>query len=182
MHIGHINLEKSMNEHGEHFVYLVERLSQHRVQQHVIARNLSLAKRLTVYEGVTVGPVTRTPVMAYVMMPHVDIVHAHDDLAGQAALLMALTRSIPYVITRRSLLPMGRNPVVKSVYARATGVIRTTDAIEPLPVPAAPQDIIEDIVHAGHEDFDLHANRVAAEHMRVYRRAADSSRVPAALL
>lgn len=127
VYIGHINLAKSCNGAGEFFVNLVEALQQGRVRQHVLVRSVALAKRLDLMDNVTVGPVVRSAVMAYCLMPHVDVVHIHDPSEGQSGLLLTLTRSIPFVLTHHGELP-GRNPLTQAVYKRASGIIYQSDA------------------------------------------------------
>lgn len=184
MLVGHINLETSMNGTGEHFIRLVEALSRQGIMQHVLVANHSLAKRINVYDGVTIGPVVRTPIMAYCLMTDVKVLHAHDNGGGQAALLMTLTRSIPYVLTRRSAKPIGKNPIARSMISRAAGLICSSvaagDAVSSED-PAVPVDIIEDISHESVAG-DVGDNHVAAQHLRIYRRAMDSWGVPALLL
>lgn len=184
MQIGHINLERSMNGIGEHFVKLVEGLDRLGIEQHVIVRNKALARRLNVYPNVTVGPTVTTAVTAYCLMPHVAVVHAHDEASGHAGLLLTLTRSIPYVATRRSVLPPGKNPILRSVYGRAASLICPSDQAaaavsnQGLGVPV---DVIADI-SCKDDDGNDQASKTAAEHLRIYRRAVDSRRVPALLL
>jgi hypothetical protein len=185
MQIGHINLGRSMNGTGEHFVKLVEGLERLGLEQHIIVRNKSLARRLHVYERVTVGPTVTTAVTAYCLMPNVAVVHTHDEASGHAGLLLTLTRSIPYVVTRRSMLPPGRNPIVRSVYGRAASLICPTagaaDAVTDQGL-GAPVDVIPNISCIGAEVDEEAVRRIVAEHLRVYRRVADSRRVPVLLL
>ena len=84
MHIGHIDLSESFNGAGENFVRLIESLQQHMMQQYLLVRNIALAKRLDLIEDVTVGPVVRSPIIAYCLMPQVDIVHIHDSSSCSA--------------------------------------------------------------------------------------------------
>jgi hypothetical protein len=185
LQIGHINLDKSMNGTGEHFVRLIEGLDRLGVNQHVIVRNRALARRLAIYENVTVGPTVTTAVTAYCLMPNVAVVHTHDETSGHAGLLLTLTRSIPYVATRRSALPPGRNPIIRSVYGRAVSLICPSDRAAAAVLDqglAVPVDVIPNISHKDVDEDDEAAQRIAAEHLRVYRRAADSWRVPALLL
>ncbi len=128
MQIGHINLARSFNGTGEHFVSLVEGLQQTGVPQHVLVRNVALAKRLDAVEGVVVGPVVHSPVTAYCMMPHLDLVHVHDLTSGQAGLLLTLTRSIPYVLTHTSTAGMSKNPLTQAIYRRALCVLCQDDS------------------------------------------------------
>ena len=184
MRIGHINLATSMNGTGEHFVRLVEALQHQRIEQHVIVANQALAKRVSLYEDVCIGPVVKTPVMAYCLMPDVSVVHAHGQSGGQAGLLMTLTRSTPYVLTRRSRKPVTRNPVSRSIVNRAACVI-CPDEQSAAPLInddfAAPVEVIVDSSHASLEPDERDA-RIAAEHLRIYRRAVDHRGVSAVLL
>ncbi len=123
MQIGHINLAKSFNGAGENFVRLIEALQEYGVTQYVVVRNVALAKRLDLIDGVTAGPTVRSAVMAYVLMPHVDVVHIHRQVDSQAGLLLTLTRSIPFVLTRHEMRPANRNPLSQAVAQRASGFI-----------------------------------------------------------
>ena len=128
MYVGHINLSKSFNGAGENFVRLIEALHDRGTTQYVIVRNVALAKRLDlVDDGLTVGPTVRSAVMAYVLMPHVDVVHVHNPADGQAGLLLTLTRSIPYVLTQNGE-PVGRGPMWQAINRRASGFIYRHDA------------------------------------------------------
>lgn len=184
MKIGHIFLGTTMNGTGEHLIRLVEALDRQGVRQHVLVANQSLAKRVRVYENVDAGPVVRSPVTAYCLMPDVEVAHVHDGSAGQAGLLLTLTRSIPYVLSRRSDQDVGRSPVVRSMLNRAATVIcanqSAADALLREEI-ASPVEVIADLSHDSVES-DLEDNRSAARHLRIYRRAVDSLRVPAMLL
>jgi len=127
MHIGHINLSRSFNGAGEHFVNLIEALQTLHTQQYVLVGNVALAKRLDLVDDVTVGPVVRSAMMAYCLMPHLDLVHIHGPSEGQAGLLLTLTRSIPFVLTHHGHSP-GKNPLTQAVYKRASGIIYRSDA------------------------------------------------------
>lgn len=127
MHIGHINLAKTFNGAGENFVRLIEALQQHGTIQHVLVRNVPLAKRLDILDGVTVGPTVRSAVMAYCLMPHVDVVHIHDPADGQAGLLLTLTRSIPFVLTHTDASNT-LSPLSQAINKRASGFIYRHDA------------------------------------------------------
>jgi len=124
--IGHINLAKSFNGTGEHFVTLVEGLQRDGVSQYILVRNTMLAKRLDVVDGVVVGPIVRSPVTAYCLMPNLDLVHVHEMAGAQAGLLLMLTRSIPYVLSYGGAI--SKNPLTQSVYRRASAVICRDDS------------------------------------------------------
>lgn len=184
MNIGHINLDKSMNGIGEHFVKLVESLDRQGLNQHVIVSNTSLARRLEVCENVRVGPVVSSSVMAYCLMPDVDVAHVHDGRSNQAGLVLRLTRSIPYVLTRRETSAPSGNPLSRSKIARAAGIVCPTQAAADAITSAGfdvPLDVIADISYDSCAD-EIAENRVAAEHQRIYRRALDTRRIPALLL
>ena len=123
LYIGHINLAESFNGAGKHFVGLLEALQQHAVQQYVLVRNIALAKRLDLIDNITVGPIVRSPITAYCLMPEVDVVHIHDRSGWPAGLLLTLTKSIPFVLTRQVSLATGKNPLNQAAYNRASGFI-----------------------------------------------------------
>ncbi|MBT8099716.1 MAG: glycosyltransferase [Gammaproteobacteria bacterium] len=184
MMIGHVNLEKSMNGTGEHFVKLVEGLDRQGVRQHVLVANGSLARRVAVYENVSVGPVVRTAVIAFCLMPDVDVAHLHDARSSQAGLVLRLTRSIPYILTRRTTTTPALNPVARSILNRSAGITCPTETAASALAGTrcdAPVDVIPDISHEL-GDADHATNQIAAEHHRIYRRAADTRRIPALLI
>ena len=125
--IGHVNLAQSDTGLDEQFVGFVEALQTAGIRQHVLVRDVALAERLGAVDGVTVGPVVRSAVMAYCMMPALDLVHIHDMAGGQAGLLLTLTRSIPYVLTHAGSVPNANNPLAKAVYRRSLCVICRDD-------------------------------------------------------
>lgn len=185
MEVGHINLEASINGAGEHFVKLVEGLSVLGVRQHVVLRDKLLARRLEIVDGVTVGPTVNSAVTAYCLMPQIALVHTHDEASGHAGLLLTLTRSIPYVATRYSERPPGENPILRSVYSRAVRLICSTKPAAKALTDAGfgvPVDVIPTIRCDDVDKTDRIVRKVAAAHLRVYRRAADSGRIPALLL
>lgn len=185
MEIGHINLDASLNGDGEHFVRLVEGLGDLGVTQHVIVRNRVLARRLEICKGVTVGQTVTTAVTAYCLMQKVALVHTHDESSGHAGLLLTLTRSIPYVATRQSENPPGENPIIRSVYGRAVSVICPTERAAAAVTGqglGVPVDVIPAISCKDVEKADRIVKRVAASHLRIYRRAVDSRHLPALLL
>lgn len=184
MEIGHINLEAAINGAGEHLVKLVEGLCSLGVRQHVIVRDKSLARRLEICDGV-VAQIANAAVTAYCLMPQVVLVHAHDETSGHAGLLLTLTRSIPYVITRSSEQPPGTNPIVRSVYSRALSVICPTQRAAAALTGQGlgmPVDVIPTISCSHVEKADRIVRKIAAAHLRVYRRAVDSRHIPALLL
>jgi hypothetical protein len=126
--IGHIYLANDPDEATTQFASLVEALDRLAVDQHVLVANLALARRLQCCPYVTVGPVVNSPVMAYCLMPDVDLVHIHDSKSGQAGLLLTLARSTPFVITTLNEQTTSRNPLKRSMLRRAQSLISPSES------------------------------------------------------
>ncbi len=189
MRIGHIDLSVHISTAQEQLVVLVEALTAHGVEQHVLVRNPFLAKRLAVCTEVSVGPIVRSPVTAFCVMPDVDIVHAHDRKAISSGLLLRLTRSIPFVLTHRQCSTPGNNPITRFKYGRAAGIVCPSADISKAMseyVDNKPVDTIGNACNADNvidsTDGHLSAARMAAEYLRVYRRTLDDRSVPVILL
>ena len=184
MYIGHIYLTESMNGPCETFVSLIEALDRQGLRQHVLVRNELLARRVAVYESVALGPNVKTPVMAFCLMPNVQVVHIHCGSGASAGLLLTLTRSIPYVLTCREDFAATNNSLKQSIINRAAGLI-VADKRNAENYSRANNRVPVDIIaNARYRNaVDAHANnRIAADHLKIYRRAVDTSRVPAFLL
>jgi len=119
MKIGHICLDTIDTGRLDRIAALVEAIALRGVEQHVIVASHALARRLVGFPRVSVGPTVRSPIMAYCLMPDVELVHVHDDKSGQAGLLLKLTRSIPFVITMNASIANDRSPLGRSVLNRA---------------------------------------------------------------
>jgi len=185
MKVGHVNLARSINGTAEHFIALVEALDRKGLSQHIIVRNEELAKRLALYDRVSVGPTTGAAVVAYCLMPAVDVVHCHDARGAQSGLLLRLTRSVPFVLTRRVGSDPMLNPVQRSVYRRAAAVICTTHAGARALRKFAPDcrvEVIIDLSMAGAGSIENLAAAGAAEHIRLYRRVREPAEIPALIL
>ena len=123
MKIGQIYLNSSSSSGARRFFSIVDGLNRLTVDQHVLVADPDLARGLRVLPFVTVGPTVRSPVMAYCLMPAVDVVHVYDDHGGQAALLLTLTRSEPFVITEGAISPTTGSPLNKSVLRRSHAIV-----------------------------------------------------------
>ena len=123
MRVGHINLAKAGDRRNLEFISLVEALRCEGVEQHLVVRDRSIVERLMPLQGISIGPVAHSAVTASCLVPAVDIAHIHDPAAGQAGLLLTLTRSIPYVLTHLGSLPNGRNPLAHAIYRRAACIL-----------------------------------------------------------
>jgi len=135
MNIGHICLATPDSSASKYFAALVEALDKFGISQHVLVASVALARRLAKCESVTVGPVVRTPVMAYCLMPDVDVAHVHEGRSGQSGLLLTLTRSIPFVITVDHEFERDRSAIARSVLNRAAQTIERND-IQPYELAA----------------------------------------------
>lgn len=170
MQVGHINLAPVFGSAETSFVLLVEALRDAGVEQYVLVRNASLARRLGAIHGVTVGPVVHSPIMAYCLLPRVDVAHAHDLASGHAGLLLTLTRSIPYVLTHRGTVTINGKSLPQAIYKRALRVLCQDDselAVLRHWLPAVAAEVVPDVER----------NALATQHLRVYQ---NSQRTPIA--
>ena len=126
--VGHVNLASVGDDRSQEFVRLVEALQRAGIEQHLVLRNRSVIRRMTRLDRVSAGPAVHSAITASCLVPSVDVAHIHDPTFGQAGLLLALTRSIPYVLTHRGDLPGGRNPILRAIYRRAASVVCTDHA------------------------------------------------------
>ena len=127
MKIGHIYLDQPDDAASARFVVLVEALDRLTIRQHVLVADDALARKLQGLPFVTVGPTVTTPIMACCLMPEVGVVHVHDEKAGQAGLLLTLTRSIPFVMDSAKKPIVTRSPIRRSVLNRARFLIPPAD-------------------------------------------------------
>lgn len=124
MKIGHIYLATSSDDDARQFTSLIEAFDRLAIEQHVLVASAALARKFDSCSYVTVGPVVRTAVMAYCLMPSVDLVHIHDDKSEQAGLLFRLTRSIPFVMAAGDTSDSDLNPLTRAARQRAASLMR----------------------------------------------------------
>jgi hypothetical protein len=117
--VAQIYLEKASAQGAQQFREIIESLDRLAIEQHVLVASADLAKRLGGLPYVTVGPLVSTPVMAYCLVPEVDVAHIHDGKSGQVGLLLTLTRSTPYVLNTIEAAQPTRNPLLASIRNRA---------------------------------------------------------------
>ena len=129
MKVGQIYLEKTGGDSARQFQAVVEGLDRLAIEQHVLVASASLARSLSALPFVTVGPVVGNPVMAYCLVPEVDVAHVYDSKSGQTALLLTLTRAIPYVITAGET-GNSKQSIWHSIWERASATIET-DGLHP---------------------------------------------------
>jgi hypothetical protein len=125
--IGHVLLGATDEAGANAFARLVEGLDRLAISQHVLVSDIGIARRLDSRPYVTVGPIVRSPIMAYCLMPPVDLVHVHDLRSGQAGLLLTLTRSIPYVLSAAAA--GSRDALQRSITSRARRLV-TSEELE----------------------------------------------------
>jgi hypothetical protein len=185
MRIGHIDLSAHISSAEEQLVVLIEALSAHSIEQHALVRNPFLAKRLAVCGDVSVGPIVRSRVSAFCLMPAIDLLHVHDRKAVNSGVLLSLARSTPYLLTYRQFSLPGNNPLTRLMYRRAEAIICPSEEITLAMTDYAgdtPLDTIGDACNAGNEidaaNGRISAERMAAEYLRVYRRILDRRSVP----
>lgn len=130
LRVGHIRLNGLIDPSAERLIRLVERLDDAGVRQHVVCGSEDLARRVGLYAATDAGPVTTSAVLAYCLMPHVDVVHVHDEQAERAGLLLALTRGIPFVMTdgRRDRHPA--SAIRRAVLSRCMACVEIRDPID----------------------------------------------------
>ncbi len=176
MRIGHINLATSISDAGEHFIRLVENLDRQGLEQYVLVANPDLARRVNVYPRVEAGPVVRAPVLAYCLMPDIDVAHAHDTRAGQAGLLLLLTRSIPYVLTQRSSAVAQYQAITRATLGRAACVICPDASLASELRSCADPVALNVIADISHDSLEVESpdRRLARQHAAIYEQAAAS--------
>ena len=181
MRIGHLLLE-NQSESARRVATLVRALSRLGVEQHVLTGDqallLSLNQSLGASERIKLGPRVRTPVMACCLMPDVDLAHVHDLKSGQAALLLALTRSIPYVISQSAAPPVTANAITRSIYNRSRCVVCRSEAERTRLRSVSPHALIELLAESGDGidgDSDAEGERTGLRYLRLYERMASGT-------
>lgn len=185
MRIGHVFLASESEDTRQHLTVLVRALSVLGIEQHALVGDETLAQVLGSIDSVTVGPLVRTPIMACCLMPNVDLAHIHDIKGAQTGLLLALTRSVTYIITQRSTSFSASNAIMRSAYRRARCIVCQSepDRIDMRSqFPDSLIELIHNIGAVGSDDAEIPAERAAAEHMRLYRQMIDNGRLPALML
>lgn len=148
MKIAHISLAKEYGGSGHQLLMLAHALSNHDIEQHAVVRNPVLARRLSRQAGIAVGPLVHSPITAYGLTPNVDLAHIHDKRALRSALLLTLTRNIPYVVTYRSLDPPPSNALARSMYRRAEGIVGVSEAVSKIMRTYCPDTPVDGIYDA----------------------------------
>ena len=148
MKIGHINLEKEYGGSGHQLLMLAKALSNYSIEQHAVVRNPILARRLLEHANISISPLVNSPVTAYALMPNIDLAHLHDSRSLQSGLLLTLTRSIPYIVTHRSLEPPPARALARSMYRRAEGIACVSQAVLKIMLAYSPGTPIDNIYDA----------------------------------
>lgn len=148
MKIGHICLTKDYGGSAQQLLMLAKALSHHDIEQCAVVRNRTLANRLSEHADISIGPLVNSPIMAYGLMPSIDLAHLHDHRSFQSGLLLAFTRSIPYVLTQRSLAPQPPHALTRSIYRRAERVACVSEAVAKSMIDFCPDTPIDSIYDA----------------------------------
>ena len=187
MFIGHVCLSKDFGLTAKQLLLLVDAIGHQGIQQSVVVRCPSLAHRLANCTNVTVAGLADSPVIAYSMVPPVDLAHMHDPDGVHAGLLLALTRSTPYIITCRSSAALEESVIVRAAYRRAACIVCTTpttaDVLQAF-CPGSSIDIIRDAGDPQRQNRDANegARQMAAAYRALYCRSLKDRTLPAMLI
>ena len=102
-------------------------------------------------------------------------------------LLLALTRSIPFIATYTdTALPPDR-ALIQSAYRRASSIVCTTEELGRSMQARYTEAIIDIVPNANFSDIDksdknIDWQRTAAEYVKIYRRSLSDHEIPAMLL
>jgi glycosyltransferase involved in cell wall biosynthesis len=120
--IAHVNVARGYRGGERQTELLVRALTQHDVQQVLVAREGSpLAQRLAdIKLEVRTGPAN--PLAVFARTRGVDIVHSHEGRGVYAAWLRSIVSGTPYIVTRRVNNPLGTGILTRSAYLRASTV------------------------------------------------------------
>ena len=178
MFIGHICLSKDFGHTAKQLLWLVKGMARQGIQQSVVVRCAPLANRLMRCADVTVADLADSPLTAYSMVPKVDLAHVHDPDGVHTGLLLALTRSIPYIITCRQRAVPDESVIVRSAYQRAACIVCTTSAtVDVMQVFCSTLsiDIVRDAGDSTHPNSYLNdrVQQMAAAYMALYRRSLE---------
>lgn len=143
MDVGQICLGTLSADGADRFVGLVESMAGLAIGQHVLIGDPLVARRLESLPRVCVGPLVGTPVLAASLMPEVDVVHAHDEPGARAALLLALTRSLPFVLSGSVESPGTSDPLARAIAKRARALLDPATAL-PLDIARAYRRAMDD--------------------------------------
>lgn len=128
LRIGHISLVASDDWPADAVLALVASVQDRGPTQFLLSSDEHVRRRAASFGGVVVGPTVRSPLSAYCLVPRVDLVHAHDLVAGQTGLLLTLTRSVPYVLSHVRFSGGNSTRLCRAIYRRAAAVICRDDA------------------------------------------------------
>ena len=187
LRIGHIALNKPVEGGLESLIALIDSLSRAGFQQYVLTGSPSLNRRLALNDGVRTGPVVRSAVGACCFMTDVDVVHAHDSLAGQAALMLRLTKSTPYLLEFSHCGGL-ESQITTMIMRRASSIVCHAAAprdaviakVDDVPVVFIPELRYADAREA--RDRDWKSEDLVRDYVRLYRFAVDQLSYPDYLL
>ncbi len=131
LHIGHVNLAKGFRGGERQTQLLISALSEQGLQQTVVIRADSPLKNLLEkLPNVRLVLCKKPYWRAIFKLPKVDLLHAHDGKAVHWCRLVKLTRSLPYVVTRRVPNKLKNSWLTKASYRNALRVVGLSQAIK----------------------------------------------------
>lgn len=123
MKIGQVFLDTAGHSVERRYLKIIENLDKLAIEQYAVVSSPRIARTLQAFPFVSVSPIVKSAIMAYCLMPDVNVVHVHGRKGGQAGLLLALTRSIPFVIDQIDNWQETNNPITRSIVHRAFALI-----------------------------------------------------------
>jgi len=131
MRITHINLARGFRGGERQTALLIQYLSKQATAQYLVCRTDSPLRKYLI----------DTPGLSFISANHylhghfkhsqaTDLCHAHEAKGAYWAYIRQVFKKTPYVITRRVLNPLSRNPLTRSVYRRAKAVVALSSAVK----------------------------------------------------
>lgn len=127
--IAHVNLARGYRGGERQTELLIRELARRGFAQRLVARTGEpLIVRLADQPGLDRRPV-RGIVSAARALRGSTLAHAHEGRCVQATALARWFAGVPYVITRREVRPLGRNPATRRIYASASALVGLSSSI-----------------------------------------------------
>ena len=131
MRITHINLARGFRGGERQTALLIQYLSKQSIPQYLVCRTDSpLRQYLMDTPGLSFIPANHYLHGHFRHRQSTDLCHAHEAKGAYWAYLRHIFKKTPYVITRRVLNPLSRNPLTRSVYRQARAVVALSSAVK----------------------------------------------------
>ncbi|MDZ7832952.1 MAG: glycosyltransferase family 4 protein [Desulfobacterales bacterium] len=131
MRITHINLARGFRGGERQTALLIQYLSKQSIPQYLVCRTDSpLRQYLMDTPGLSFIPANHYVHGHFKHRQAADLCHAHEAKGAYWAYIRRIFKKTPYVITRRVLNPLSRNPLTRSVYRQAHAVVALSSAVK----------------------------------------------------